>query len=216
LAPYAQAMNSFARAEREALCDLALKIGDDAPTLCGEWSVKDLVVHLLVRERSLVGSPGILVPALSGATKKVSERYARADLALLVDQLRKPRITWAAVGPVDALVNTVEFFVHHEDIRRAQPGWKPRTLTAGQERMLWRIASMNGRGLVRPAGVPVVIERADDGSNAVLRRGADPVVIRGLPSEIVLFLYGRDQLGDLEFSGPAERIAKLKQAKLGI
>lgn len=209
-------MNSFARAERAALCDLALEIGEDAPTLCGDWSVKDLVVHLLVRERSLVGSPGIVVPVLSGLTDKVSERYARADLALLVDQLRKPRITWAAVGPVDALANSAEFFVHHEDIRRAQPDWKPRELSAGQERMLWRIASMSGRGLVRPAGVPVAIERAGDGARAVLRRGADPAVVRGAPSEVVMFLYGRNQLADLEFSGPAERVEKLKQAKLGI
>ena len=30
--------------------------------------------------------------------------------------------------PIDELVNTVEFFVHHEDVRRAAPGWTPRSL----------------------------------------------------------------------------------------
>ena len=40
----------LARRERHELCDLALTVGEDAPTLCGDWIVKDLVVHLLVRE----------------------------------------------------------------------------------------------------------------------------------------------------------------------
>lgn len=209
-------MTSFARAEREALCDLALEIGDDAPTLCGEWTVKDLVVHLLVRERSPIGSPGIVVPALSGLTEKVSERYARADLALLVDQLRKPRLTWAALPPVDKMVNTAEFFVHHEDIRRAQPGWEPRPLSPGRQRALWKIASVAGRGLVRSANVPVSIERSDTGDSAVLRKGDDPAVVRGLPSEVVMFLYGRSELHDLELTGPEDKVGKLRAANLGI
>ena len=29
--------------------------------------------------------------------------------------------------PIDTLANTVEFFVHHEDVRRAQAGWTPRS-----------------------------------------------------------------------------------------
>ena len=30
--------------ERAALCDTALALGADAPTLCGDWTVKDLLV----------------------------------------------------------------------------------------------------------------------------------------------------------------------------
>ena len=41
---------SLARRERHALCDLALTLGPDAPTLCGDWTVAELVAHLLVRE----------------------------------------------------------------------------------------------------------------------------------------------------------------------
>ena len=52
-------MTRMARTERDALCDLALQLGESEPTLCGDWSVKDLVVHLLVRERS---------PAAAGIT----------------------------------------------------------------------------------------------------------------------------------------------------
>lgn len=44
-------MTSFARRERLALCDTALLVGPDAPTLCDPWDVKALLCHLLVRER---------------------------------------------------------------------------------------------------------------------------------------------------------------------
>ncbi len=63
--PYDRPMTRLARSERAALCDLALQVGADRPTLCEGWTVKDLVVHLLVRE----GSPaavGIVVPPLAG------------------------------------------------------------------------------------------------------------------------------------------------------
>ena len=37
---------SLARRERDALCDLALLLGPDAPTLCEGWDARDLVTHL--------------------------------------------------------------------------------------------------------------------------------------------------------------------------
>lgn len=209
-------MTSFARTERDQLCDLALVLGESAPTLCGDWDVKDLVVHLLVRERSLLGAPGILVPALSGLTDRVSEQMARGDLALLVDQLRRPRITPAAIGALDRLMNTAEFFIHHEDIRRAQPAWKARDLGSGQQNALWRIARTAGKGLVRSARVPIVIEDSRNGAKAVLRRGSDAAVVRGLPSEILLFLYGRREVLGLEFSGPDDAVQRLAATDFGI
>jgi hypothetical protein len=54
---------SLARRERADLCDLALVLGEDAPTLCGGWDAKDLVTHLLVRERRPIGASGIMVAA---------------------------------------------------------------------------------------------------------------------------------------------------------
>ena len=58
--PYARRMTRalLARRERAALCDLALVLGEDAPTLCGAWTAKDLVAHLLVRERSPLAVSG--------------------------------------------------------------------------------------------------------------------------------------------------------------
>jgi uncharacterized protein (TIGR03085 family) len=107
-------MTSMSKAERAHLCDLALQLGQDEPTLCGDWTVKDLVVHLLVRE----GSPaaiGITVSQLSGLTDFASRRLSGREFAVLVERLRNgpPAYSPFRVGKVDAIFNTLEYFVHH-------------------------------------------------------------------------------------------------------
>jgi uncharacterized protein (TIGR03085 family) len=207
-------MTSFARAERARLCDLALECGPDAPTLCGEWTVRELVAHLVIREHSPL-SAGIVVPPLAGITDKATARTARREFTDLVRKVRRARTPLALPG-ADQAFNTAEFFVHHEDIRRASPGWEPRELTEAEQDALWRIVRVSGKGLIRPAGVPVVAKRTDTGADAILRAGSDPVVLSGLPSELVLFVYGRDQTRDLTFDGPVKSVERLKNARLGI
>jgi uncharacterized protein (TIGR03085 family) len=208
-------MTTVARAERHQLCDLALEVGADAPTLCGDWDVKELVAHLLVRERSVLGAPGIIVPPLARLTDREIARTARSNLKTLVARLRKGH-SLLGLPVIDPLVNTLEYFVHHEDIRRAQPGWEPRPLDSHTIGTLWRAITITGRGLVRPAGVPVVIRDIDTGKTATLRRGSDPVTITGMPSEIVMFLHGRRQTVGLELTGPQASIERLRDADLGI
>lgn len=200
----------LARRERHELCDLALLVGPTAPTLCSPWTVQDLIVHLLVRERRPWAAPGILVPALSGLVDRASAALARRPFEDLVATLRTPP---APVRPVERLVNTVEFFVHHEDVRRAVESWGPRELSPADEAELWRGVSTMGRGLVRPAGVPVVI--ADGSRTATLRRGADPVVVTGPIGELTLFLFGRSAVTGLSFDGPPASVEALRGASLG-
>lgn len=206
-------MVSFARRERNALCDDALALGPDAPTLCEGWTVRDLVVHLLVRERRPWAAPGILVKRLAPLTARAEAGYAGRSSDELVARLRDPRPTLAALGLVDTALNTVELFVHHEDVRRAQPSWEPRALPADDERALWRALRLLGRGLVRPAGVPVVV--SDATTTATLRGGDAPVTVTGPVGELCLFLYGRSAHGELGFDGPPEKVAALRSASLG-
>jgi uncharacterized protein (TIGR03085 family) len=207
---------SLARRERLSLCDTALALGEDAPTLCGGWTAKDLVTHLLVRENRPLGALGIAVPGLGGMTERDMAKLGKQDFGVLVEKLRHPRLTPYAIPAVDRLLNTLEYFVHLEDLRRAQPDWEPRDLDRRDKSRLWSAIRVAGRGLVRPAGVPVTIRRSDTGDTAVLRRGDDPVVVTGLPSEIVLLLFGRDQVKGLDLQGPADRVAKLRRSDLGL
>jgi uncharacterized protein (TIGR03085 family) len=210
-------MTRMSQTERAELCDLALQFGGDQPTLCGDWTVKDLVVHLLVRE----GSPaavGIVVSPLAGLTERVSRRIGRRDLSVLVEKLRNgpPRLSPYAVPKVDTVTNTLEFFVHHEDIRRAQPGWAPRTLGQDAEKLLWSMIRTTGKALTRRAPVGVTIENSVTGSRAVLKQGSPSVTVRGLPSEVTVFVFGRKPQARVELLGDDDAVARLSTTSLGI
>ena len=201
-------MESMSRSERAALCNTALQVGELAPTLCGDWTVKELVIHLLVRERDPLGAPGILFPPLEKLTDRSARRLQEQDFTALVERVRggPPRWSPLSIPPLEKAVNTLEYFVHHEDIRRAGPGWIPRELTEREQRTLWSTLGTAGKGLVRRAGVPVQIRWDEADRSAVLRKGDDPAVVSGPPAELVMFLFGRDEHTGLEFAGPEARL----------
>ena len=210
-------MTRLAQAERTALCDTALQVGGDQPTLCGEWDVKDLVTHLLVRE----GSPaavGIVVAPLAPATEARMRRLRKRDLAVLVEKLRggPPIYSPYAVPKLDQTLNTLEYFVHHEDIRRAQPSWTARPMSDDDQKLLWAMVRTAGKGLTRTAPLGVTIENATTGSRAPLKSGDDVVTVRGLPSEVTLFVFGRKAVADVELLGDPDAVARLKETSLGI
>ena len=66
--------NSTARQERAALVTTMRGVGPEQPTLCGDWTTRDLAAHLVVRERRLDAAPGILLPALADYTARVQEQ----------------------------------------------------------------------------------------------------------------------------------------------
>ena len=64
------------------------------------------------------------------------------------------------LDPIDELVNTVEFFVHHEDVRRAQDGWTARALDPALEDALAGPLQRLGGVLTRRARVGLVLAPA--------------------------------------------------------
>lgn len=209
-------MTSFARRERLALADLAQQLGPDAPTLCGDWTTRELMAHLIVRESSPIGAPGILLKPLSGLTERETTRISARDYAGLVERVRRPALLSTSNLPLfEGLANRIEHFIHHEDIRRATPGWEARTLPKKDQDALWLPLRTLGPALVRKAGVPVTLRRTDTGSRAVLRPGKDGVTVVGLPSEMVLFCYGRAQC-HVELTGNEDAIAALQAGDKGL
>lgn len=202
---------SFARREREALCDLALEVGPSAPTLCEGWQTADLLAHLIVRERRPWLAGGVVLAPLGRLTDRAVASLRTRPLTELVDRLRHVPLP---LRPVDTALNTLELFVHHEDLRRGSPGWAPRRLDGADEQTLLGMIGGTGRLLVRSAGVPVVVSAGD--RRLTLRRGADPVVVSGPVSEVVLFLFGRAAVEGVVLEGRPDRVERLRSARLGV
>jgi len=196
--------------ERAALCDLFIELGPDEPTLCEGWQTRDLAAHLVVRERRPDAAPGILLPALAGYTKRVQDGYATKPWAELVDLVRGgPPALWPTRIPaLDKAINSVELFVHHEDVRRAQPDWKPRDPDPERDATTWAAVTRTGRLTLRRSPVGLVLRRPD-GKETVVKRGPNTVILAGEPGELLLFALGRDAV-HVDFEGEQRSIAVVK------
>jgi len=197
--------NALAVSERAALADLMAELGPDAPTLCGTWTTRDLAAHLIVRATRPDAAAGILIGPLAGYTEKVMAAVGRRDWPSIVAEVRQgpPRWSPVSIAAVDAATNTVEYFVHLEDVRRATEPWAPRDLPTGDVAALWAQAQRAGSFLLRRSPVGVVYAPTDGpaaGSRHVARKGERAVVLTGPVGEIVLATYGRVTRG-LEIAG---------------
>lgn len=203
--------DSLAIRERQALCDLAQTLDATAPTLCGDWDLAALLAHLVVRERRPLSAAGIMVPRLAGITERAMAREAAKGVPAMVATLRKRPWTPYSLPVVERFAQTLEYFVHHEDIRRAQPGWTPRDLPAADTDELWALVSRSGAFLGRGLPVPVRLARSDrPGTSATFTKGTDPVVVTGPVGELVMWAFGRSAVRDLTFDGPPDAVARLK------
>lgn len=206
---------SLASRERAALTDLLDEVGPDAPTLCDGWDTRDLAAHLHLRETS-PWAAGLVVRRLAGATQRRQREIASGDWETLVGRVRTPpRWSISSIPAVDARANAAEFFVHHEDVRRAQPGWTPRDLDADDEAVLWSILRSAAKALYRKATVPVVLRRPD-GAEIIARAGHPAVIVSGPVGELVMHAYGRTDHAVVAFDGPDDLVARLAEAPLGI
>jgi uncharacterized protein (TIGR03085 family) len=213
-------MTTPARVERTELCDLMLAVGPDAPTLCGDWTTRDLAAHLVVRERRPDAAIGIVAKPLAGYGEQVRRNAAERDYEELVEEVRSGPPMWSptAITPVDRLVNTIEFFVHHEDVRRATPRWVPRRLDAELENDLWS-AFRHGASLLARRSPAGLVLRPDGHSRLAVKHpgaGQPTVTASGPLGELVLFAYGRQAHSVVELDGPADAVEAVRAASFGI
>ena len=212
-------MRTFAAAERAALCNLLESVGPEAPTLCAGWTAYDLTAHLVLRERRPPLAVGAVVSTLEPLTarwmRRLKEQHSYAELIGLL-RAGPPRWSPYRSRRLAETANALEFFVHHEDLRRAQPGWTPRTLPFRIETALWRRLRRTGRALVRRAPVGLEVVRTDSPDSARLRNAEPSVAVRGRPSELVLFCFGRTAVVGVELDGDPPAVAQLRSARLGV
>lgn len=210
---------SYSRDERLALCALLDKTGPDAPTLCEGWTTGDLAAHLVLRERRPDAAAGVLGGPLAGYTARVQRGIrARIPFPDLVRIIRSgpPRLSVMALPGVDERVNAVEFFVHHEDVRRGAPGWEPRQLSGGESDMLWQRLRL-ARFMLRraPVGVELARDDIEAGGTAyrITARNATPAVtVIGSPAELTMWVMGRRTAARVRMDGTKAAVTKLAEA----
>jgi uncharacterized protein (TIGR03085 family) len=209
-------MTQYARNERRALADLLTNTGPDAPTLCEGWTTRDLAAHLVVRDRRPDTAAGILLPAFAGHTEKVRLAQAAKPYPQVVDEIRRPP-WWSPVSNplTHELANGLEFFVHHEDVRRARPDAAARTLGADHQRALWKAVRLTARMGLRKLRVPVTVKAPGIGTLQV-GDGVPQATLVGEPGELALFLSGRQQVARVQIEGDPTLVARLRGAELGL
>ena len=221
-----------AQSERAELCDLFVAVGPEAPTLCDGWTAHDLASHLWIRETDPVGATSMVAKPLAGLLeRRMAEVKQRWSFPELVDRIRRgpARFSVFAIPGVDEGANTTEFFVHHEDVRRAggTPA-APRSLDPDVEEWMWRRLKLLARAWFRRAPLGVVLERApsdgaplggaaqDEVETIRAASGSPIVTLIGRPSELMLFAHGRGAAAQVTLIGEADAIEQLRSADLRV
>lgn len=202
--------------ERSELCELFLARGPDAPTLCEGWTTLDLAAHLVIRERD----PRAVLAIAGGQRgarlgERLMDRARARGLPALVERLREgpPLVPWRVPG-LRRVLNLNEWFVHHEDVRRADT-LGPRDDRPDLDDALWALLRRSARLLLRNVkGASVALEAP--GLGEVPARGSGPAVrLIGSPQELTLYLNGRRSVAAVELAGPAAACRALEEARLG-
>jgi uncharacterized protein (TIGR03085 family) len=216
---------SYARDERTALCALLDETGPNAPTLCEGWRTADLAAHLVLRERRPDAAAGLMGGPLAGHTRRVNQRLSsRVPFPRLVEQIRTgpPSLSFFRLPGMDSRINLVEFFVHHEDVRRGADGWQPRELKDGLADALWQ--RLRGSRLAfrhSPVGVELARDdvTADAGERQVrmTARARTPVVtVTGHPAELMMWALGRTGAARVRLDGNTDAVRQLGTARRGV
>ncbi len=119
----------------------------------------------------------------------------------------------------DERLNLVEYFVHYEDVRRAQPGWQARPIGRELADLLWDRLTL-ARLMMRKAPVGVELARSDSTSESshagngrvrITAKARTPVVtVSGDPAELTLWTMGRTSVADVQMEGNDSDVAALQ------
>ena len=206
--------------ERILTADLFDELGPEAPTLLAPCTTRDLAAHLVLREHDRLAAPGLVLP---GVWSRFAERRRKAlalnDFSALVATIRSGpppgffRRQWVRQHP-----NLNEFFVHHEDVRRAD-GRGPRDHERVMDEALWSNVSTPRRVGSSPAGCAAPGSRF--GGQQPRRpsapdRGNPTACITGSPGELLLYLFGRREAAQVDIDGTATAVDALRRTRFGM
>ena len=191
----------IAQQERAALVTTMRGVGPEQPTLCGDWTTRDLAAHLVITgaaARRRAGHPG--ARSSPDYTERVQNQVAAEnDWNVLLDQIASGPPLLSPFKLLDPFVNVAEMFIHHEDVRRAVSGWEPRELDAATTAALARQVGLMSRMTMSKTPARVSLRTPDGKTLATVGKGP-AVVVTGDPGELLMFISGRDE-AKVEFAG---------------
>jgi uncharacterized protein (TIGR03085 family) len=207
-------VTTLAANERASLSALLDRVGPDAPTLCEGWQTRDLTAHLVVRERRPDAVLGVVIRPLSGWTRRVQKKFAGTDFTNLVNRLRGGPPIWSLfrLHTVGEILNNVEFFVHHEDVRRAAPQWEPRVLDPATTALLWKRSTQMAKHVLRSAPGGIELVRSDTGQRHTVRPGQPVLTLTGAPQELLIYMFGRRDHALVSLEGDTEGLPVLEKS----
>lgn len=192
--------------ERKALVEALRSVPEDAPTLCEGWAAKDLALHIVVRDSRPDLLAGERLPVVGARARAALRELERTDYQALIDRIAAGAPAWSPtrLQPVDNLTNTVEFYVHTEDVLRAQPDFTAdnrRTVSAEVQAQLWKQGTQ-ALFLLGARSQRQRITFISSRHGAVTRgKPTDPLcVIQGAPEELVLWAFGRKSVAEVDIN----------------
>lgn len=214
--------SSTAAAERQALVAALREKGPAAATLCEGWATHDLAVHVVARDSRPHLVFGRELPVVGSKAQEQYRNIEGLSFAELVDRIEAGVPSWhpARSRAVDDMMNTLEFFVHTEDVLRGDDpsagaddrsagadgglegssALQPhrRRLSPSLQRRLWKQVS---RTLLMAAARKRRrrITYISPGYGSVTHGASrDPMIsLQGAPSELVLWAFGRQSVAEV-------------------
>lgn len=190
----------MARAERADLADFLATLTPrewHAPTLCTEWTVKDVVAHVISYEE--LEWAGLLRRFAKGRVVRANQvgvdEYSTLAPDQLVDFLRGHLQPRGLTALFDGMIALVDATIHHQDIRRSLG--RPREIPSERLHRVLQLTSTNPRLRVprRIKGLRLLAE--DIGGEA-----GDGHAVIGPGEALMMAMAGRpDALTDLRGPG---------------
>lgn len=180
-------------------CDALSAVDADAPTLCEGWTAHDLAIHLWAIKHDPLSWPGIAVPALAGTTATRADRIrGRWTYPELVARLRADsgRIACMPLDRFEGHRHALgEYYVHSQDVARPN-GLRQEPPDEPLEDALWLRARKAAR-LLHSRPTPGLVLERERGVSVQVTRGDPALILRGKPTELLCWVYGRRSVADV-------------------
>lgn len=197
------ARTTTAAVERAVLARALEEAGPEAPTLCAGWDAQDLAAHLVMRDGHVDLLAARRIPKPGTHFRGEPPAEGALDFDELVERFAAgpPRWSLARLGVVDDAMNTLEFFVHVEDVLRAgsvAPSER-REISPAVQAKLWSFASKT-LFLAAARTEHRRVTWLSPGFGAVThgRRRDSLQIVEGAPGELALRAFGRGQVADVD------------------